>query len=112
MGEEINNILKHTLEKLKQEPSTYKSEYVIKSISTLLQEINAEYVYIKYQVSYHNDFEYYKFEKSWFDTISADDIEEHIFSFPEWDWIHDSWRSYSINYQICSSDEYHRNKGF
>lgn len=87
-------------------------KYYTARMERLIKELNAEYVYIKYRFTEYDNWDYAKFDKSWFDSMDKDELEETVMSYPENMWMHDSWRTYSISYEICSRDEYQKIKGY
>ena len=110
----INEILSDAHAKLLELPAESDAavKYYTIRMERLIKELNAEYVYIKYKFSEHDKWDYAKFEKSWFETMDHDDLEDEVMNYPENAWMHDSWRSYSITYEKCTMQEYQKIKGY
>lgn len=109
----VNEILSDAHFKLSELPNDDLTvKYFVARVERLIKELNAEYVYIKYRFSEYDNWDHAKFEKSWFDSMDKDELEETVMSYPENVWMQDSWRTYSITYEICTRDEYQKIKGF
>jgi len=109
----INELLSEAHSKLSVLPQDDPAaKYFTVAVKRLINELNAQYIYIRYKFTASDEWDYAKFEKSWFDEMGDDDIEEEVTNYPENSWMHDSWRTYSITYEICTRDEYEKIKGF
>lgn len=112
----ISSIIGDCISKMDELPQDdVEVKYFTKSLHNLFNELNMEYVYFKYKFSEHDDWEYAKFDKRYFECLTKDgddELEEEVLNFPGNTWMRDSWRSYSITYEICSRSEYEKIKGF
>lgn len=112
----ISSVIGDAISKLDELPSDdAEVKHFSRSLHNLYKELNMEYVYFKYRFTEYDSWEYSKFEKIYFECLTKDgkdDLEEEVLDFPLNQWMRNSWRTYSITYEICSRSEYEKIKGF
>lgn len=112
----INSILGDAISKLDELPQDdTEVKFFTRRLHNLVNELNLEYVYFKYRFSEHDKWDYAKFDTKFFECLTEDgddELEDEVLSFPQNHWMRDSWRTYSISYEICTRSEYESVKGF
>lgn len=112
----INSVLGDAISKLDElSQDDTEVKYFTKRLHNLVNELNLEYVYFKYRFSEYDKWDYAKFDTRYFGILTEDgndDLEDEVLNFPENRWMRDSWKTYSITYEICTRAEYEKIKGF